>query len=114
MVIRGARCIFFAAGEVDLCTENPGRDVDLYINTKVRTLVDIWHGDLPIKTALRQELVKQQGDRQLARTMPDWLGICLYADVQAGEPGMTRVVAGRIPKKQALPLKPKCYRRMTV
>jgi DNA-binding HxlR family transcriptional regulator len=82
-----------ADGEVDLCTENPGRDVDLYITTKVRILVDIWHGDLPIKRALRQELIKQQGDRQLAKAMPDWLGICLYADVQPGEPEMMRVAA---------------------
>jgi DNA-binding HxlR family transcriptional regulator len=28
-------------GEVDLCTENPGREVDLYINSGVRTLVEI-------------------------------------------------------------------------
>ena len=27
---------------VDLCTEDPGKDVDLYISTTVRTLVGVW------------------------------------------------------------------------
>ena len=69
-------------GEVDLCTENPGREVDLYINSKVRTLVEIWHGDLDLGRALRENLVRAHGNVHLARTMPEWLGICLYADVR--------------------------------
>lgn len=79
---------------VDLCTENPGRDVDLYITTSVRSLVEIWDGDLPIKTALKRELLKCQGDRQLVKSMPDWLGICLYADTRRGDPEMMRVAEG--------------------
>ena len=69
-------------GEVDLCTENPGREVDLYINSKVRTLVEIWHGDLDLGRALRENLVRVHGNVHLARTIPEWLGICLYADVR--------------------------------
>lgn len=80
-------------GEVDLCTENPGKDVDLYISTTLRSLVEIWEGDIEIKTAQRTKLVKTQGSTQLARTMPDWLGICLYAAVRPGDPAMTKVAA---------------------
>jgi DNA-binding HxlR family transcriptional regulator len=69
-------------GEVDLCTESPGKDVDLYINTRVRTLVEVWSGDLDLRKALRENLVRTHGNMHLARTMPDWLGICLYADVR--------------------------------
>jgi DNA-binding HxlR family transcriptional regulator len=69
-------------GEVDLCTENPGKDVDLCINTRVRTLVEVWSGDLELKQARRQKLVRTHGNTHLARTMQDWLGICLYADVR--------------------------------
>lgn len=80
-------------GEVDLCTENPGNDVDLYIRTTLRNLIEIWKGDIEIKTALRKELVKTQGNRQLAKTLPDWLGICLYADVRPGDPAMMNIAA---------------------
>lgn len=79
---------------VDLCTKNPGKDVDLYISSTVRTMVEIWEGDLGLKTALRKQLVKTNGNRQLARTLPQWFGICLYAGVKRGDPQLTRVISG--------------------
>jgi len=78
-------------GEVDLCTENPGKDVDLYVRTTLREMVEIWNGDTDIKAAQRKEMIKTQGSKQLAKTLPDWLGICLYADVRPGDPEMLRV-----------------------
>jgi DNA-binding HxlR family transcriptional regulator len=69
-------------GDVDLCTENPGKDVDLYVKTRVRDLVEVWHGDVTVKKALREKLIRTQGNPRIARAMPDWLGICLYADVR--------------------------------
>lgn len=78
-------------GEVDLCTENPGLDVDLYISTTLRNLVEIWEGDVDIKLAQRKQLIKTQGNAQLAKTIPDWLGISLYADVRPGDPTMMKI-----------------------
>lgn len=78
---------------VDLCTENPGKDVDLYINTTVRNMVDIWEGDTGLKAALKQGLLTTQGDRMLARSLPDWLGINPYADIRPGDPAMMKVAA---------------------
>ena len=69
-------------GEVDLCTENPGKDVDLYIKTTLRDFIAIWHGDIEIKKAIRGELLRMQGNAILEKSLPDWLGICLYADVR--------------------------------
>ena len=69
-------------GEVDLCTENPGREVDIYVNSGVRTLVEIWHGDLDLRLALREQRVRAHGNVHLVRTMPQWLGISPYADVR--------------------------------
>ncbi len=82
-----------AGGDVvDLCTEDPGRDVDLYINSSVRTMVEVWEGDLDLRMALRNGSIKAHGSRHLIRTMPDWLGICLYKDVQRGDPALMRQV----------------------
>lgn len=80
-------------GEVDLCTENPGKDVDLYVRTSLRHLVEIWNGDIEIKQAIRNKIIKTQGNTQLAKTMPSWLGICLYADVHRGDPEKMKVTA---------------------
>ena len=68
-------------GDVDLCSESPGKDVDLYINSTVRDLAEVWRGDVPIRTALRQKSIRTHGNTHLARTIPNWLGVCLYADI---------------------------------
>ena len=68
-------------GEVDLCSEDPGKVVDLYISSTVRSMATVWRGDIPIKRALRDKLLRVHGNAHLARTVPDWLGICLYADI---------------------------------
>jgi len=81
-------------GEVDLCTKNPGKDVDLYISSTVRTMVEVWEGDLELNSALRKQLIKPNGNRQLIKTLPEWFGICLYADVQRGDPAMLRMASG--------------------
>jgi DNA-binding HxlR family transcriptional regulator len=76
---------------VDLCTKNPGKDVDLYISSTVRTMVEIWEGDLGLTLALRKQLVKTNGDRLLIKTLPEWFGICLYADIKPGDPALKQV-----------------------
>ena len=80
-------------GSVDLCTENPGFDVDLYVSGSLRTLVEIWEGDVPLKTAMRRKLIRTQGSRLLAKTLPEWFGISLYAGVSRGDPALTKVAA---------------------
>ena len=79
--------------DVDLCTKNPGKDVDLYISSTVRTMVEIWEGEIGLKTAQRKNLLKTNGNRQLVRTLTDWFGICLYADVKRGDPALKRVAS---------------------
>ncbi len=78
---------------VDLCSENPGRDVDLYITSSVRTIVEVWEGDLDIRTALRKGSITAHGSRHLIRTMPDWFGVCLYKEVRRGDPKLMRQAA---------------------
>jgi len=75
---------------VDLCTEDPGKDVDLYINSSVRTVVEVWEGDLDIRAALRDKSIRAHGPRHLIRTMPDWFGMCLYKEVRPGDPALMR------------------------
>ena len=79
--------------DVDLCTKNPGKDVDLYISSTVRTMVEIWEGEIGLKTAQRKNLLKTNGNRQLVKTLTNWFGICLYADVKRGDPALKRVAS---------------------
>ena len=81
-------------GEVDLCTEDPGKEVDVYVSSKVRTMVEVWEGDIGLREALREGSVEAHGPRHLVRTLPDWLGVCPYKDVPRGDPKLKREVAG--------------------
>ena len=78
---------------VDLCTEDPRKEVDLYINSSVRTIVEVWAGGLDMRTALRNGSIKAHGSRHLIRTMPDWFGMCLYKEVRPGDPKLMRQAA---------------------
>ncbi|MBL1271137.1 MAG: helix-turn-helix transcriptional regulator [Oceanospirillales bacterium] len=80
-------------GTADLCTENPGLDVDLYIRSSLRAMVEIWEGDLALKAALQSERVTAHGKKHLAKTMTDWLGINPFCDIRPGDPELMRVAA---------------------
>jgi DNA-binding HxlR family transcriptional regulator len=68
---------------VDLCTQDPGKDVDIYISSTVRALAGVWRGDVDLRQAIAVGQIKTHGKRALERSMPDWLGLCLFKDVQA-------------------------------
>lgn len=76
--------------DVDLCTEDPGKSVDLYLNSSTRTLVEVWEGTLDVRTALRKKAITAHGMRHLIKTMPDWFGVSMYKDVTRGDPRLMR------------------------
>ncbi len=68
--------------DVDLCTEDPGKDIDLYISSDLRTMVEVWQGDKDLKATLRDERIQVVGSNVLIRNIEDWIGLCTYADVR--------------------------------
>jgi len=64
---------------VDLCSVDPGFDVDLYVSTDLRTMTAIWMGVDNVRNALRAERLFVNGDRQLASDMQAWLGLSPFA-----------------------------------
>ena len=64
-------------GDVDLCWADPGFEVDLYVSTDLRTMTAIWMGLTSV--AREKEKVLLTGDRAIASTMRDWLGLSPFA-----------------------------------
>jgi DNA-binding HxlR family transcriptional regulator len=75
--------LIISADDVDLCTQNPGKDVDLYITSDVRTMVEVWQGDGELKEALDAEKIFAVGSTHLQRTMEEWFGLCSFAHVKS-------------------------------
>jgi DNA-binding HxlR family transcriptional regulator len=64
---------------VDLCSVDPGFDVDLYVATDLRTMTAIWMGLDNVPRACAEERMLLTGDRDLARDMQGWLGLSPFA-----------------------------------
>lgn len=67
---------------VDLCTDDPGKDVDLYISSTLPALAEVWMGDTDILTATKAEDVMLTGAAYLMKTASQWFPKSLYADVR--------------------------------
>ena len=64
---------------IDLCSIDPGFDVDLYVSTDLRTMTEIWMGMDNVRDALSSERMLLTGDRQLAAGIQSWLGLSPFA-----------------------------------
>lgn len=65
--------------EVDLCSVDPGFDVDLYVTTDLRTMTAIWIGLTTVREATSEGKLVLTGDRQVASHMQTWLGLSPFA-----------------------------------
>jgi DNA-binding HxlR family transcriptional regulator len=64
-------------GEVDLCSANPGFDIDLYVATDLRTMTAIWMGLTTVEK--EREKIVLTGSRDIAGKMQTWLGLSPFA-----------------------------------
>jgi DNA-binding HxlR family transcriptional regulator len=69
----------------DLCIEDPGFEVDLYVEADLATMAGVWLGDLTIKDALRSGKVQLSGSQELVQAFPAWLMLSHFAAVPRPE-----------------------------
>jgi DNA-binding HxlR family transcriptional regulator len=64
---------------VDLCSTDPGFEVDLCVSTDLKTMTAIWMGLETVRTATQRRQLRLAGDRKLAAKMQEWLGRSPFA-----------------------------------
>jgi DNA-binding HxlR family transcriptional regulator len=64
---------------VDLCSVDPGFDVDLYVAVDLRTMTAIWMGLDTVRAAMGSKRMMLTGDRHIASAMQTWLGLSPFA-----------------------------------
>jgi len=67
--------------KLDLCVNDPGRDVDVYFTSSVKTLADIWMGDSTYKAAIGKNELTIVGDSQLTRNVTSWMANSIFSDL---------------------------------
>jgi DNA-binding HxlR family transcriptional regulator len=65
--------------EVDLCSVDPGFEVDLYVSTDLRTMTSVWMGWMPVRDAISAGKITLTGNRQLAEDVQIWLKLSPFA-----------------------------------
>lgn len=68
-----------AQNGADLCSIDPGFDVDLFVRCDLRTLTSIWMGLDRVASAIDDNRMFLSGDKDLSGAMQDWLGLSPFA-----------------------------------
>lgn len=68
--------------EVDVCITPPGRDVDVYFTTTVRTMHDVWMGDRSYRDAMQSGDLVVEGVAGLTKRISSWLRPSVFVDAQ--------------------------------
>lgn len=64
---------------VDLCFTPSGFDVDLTVDTDVRTLTEVWMGYQKLDSALTKRNIRLSGPPTLVKSFPRWLMLSTFA-----------------------------------
>jgi hypothetical protein len=63
----------------DLCSVDPGFDVDLFSRCDLRTMTAIWMGLDTVSKAVADDRLVLIGDMEVAKNMQRWLGLSPFA-----------------------------------
>jgi hypothetical protein len=66
-------------GAADLCSVDPGFDVDLYVSSDLRTMTQVWMGLTTVAAEERTGKLILTGAPVLKRTAQQWLGFSIFA-----------------------------------
>lgn len=71
--------------DVDVCTVDPGKEVDIWFNTDLRTMIEIWMGYTTYKAAIREQKLQIIGPSALTNNINSWLDNSVFAEIPAAD-----------------------------
>ncbi len=61
------------ADNVDICLKDPGKDVNVFFTTRVKTMTQVWLGQKSYRSVMEDEEMMVVGDVPLTRSISRWL-----------------------------------------
>jgi DNA-binding HxlR family transcriptional regulator len=74
--------------QIDLCVEDPGFEVDVYVDADLAAMVRVWLGETPFEAVVRAGEVQVIGSRALVKAFPTWLRLSHFAGVPRPPPAL--------------------------
>jgi DNA-binding HxlR family transcriptional regulator len=68
---------------IGLCLTDPGHTVDLFVTTDVRTLTQVWLGEVSMAGAVAGGAIDLHGPSELCAAFPSWLRLSTFAGIEA-------------------------------
>jgi hypothetical protein len=68
--------------DVDVCDFDPGYEVTATVHTRLRTLTEIWRGDVSWQRAIGSGALTIEGPAGVRRALPAWMGQGSFATVE--------------------------------
>ena len=68
-------------GDVDTCDKDPGKDVDVYFTTSVKTMIEIWTGTSTYRKALSQDQFSAIGPKALINNITAWMNNSIFCEL---------------------------------
>jgi hypothetical protein len=68
-----------------VCTVDPGKEVDIWFNTDLRTMIEIWMGYTTYKAAIREQKLQIIGPSALTNNINSWLDNSVFAEIPAAD-----------------------------
>lgn len=72
--------------DVDVCSVDPGNDVDLFVSVDLRTMTEIWMGLKTVNAAKDEGELNLVGNRELEENMQTWLGLSPFSAIERAVP----------------------------
>ena len=69
-------------GKVDLCSVDPGFEVDLDVRSSLRSMTAVWMGLSTLRAEVDAGHIELIGDKAIARSMHSWLRLSPFAKVE--------------------------------
>jgi len=72
-------------GDIDVCSNDPGKDVDVYFTSTIKSLVDVWMGVHSYKKAIRDGELTLVGDKVLTNNVSSWMSNSMFSGLPAAD-----------------------------
>jgi len=68
--------------KVEVCVKDPGKEVDVYFTTDLRTMIETWMGDVSYRAAISDGRLKIVGPSAYTRDVSRWLAPSIFAGIR--------------------------------
>ncbi|MCB1762551.1 MAG: transcriptional regulator [Gammaproteobacteria bacterium] len=69
------------ASDIDVCVNDPGKNVDVYITTTVVTMAEVWMGQINYRKAVAGNRLTVVGPKALTADLSSWMANSVFADI---------------------------------